>query len=613
MENDENSVVGTQKAPTIEELHQLIENEKIIASLSTIFINIELEDIDNSINHALKTIGEFCKVDRSYVLLLHDYEGRKKVENTYEWCAEGIEPHIERQQELSLFSLLSEEETKLIKPHMLSLRGQALDNFPWFKEKINKFEIINVPSVENLPSEANNEKKEFQLAKTKSLIHVPLVYGGKLSGFLGFDSVKKEKSWSNDEIRLLETVGHIILNAIERKMAEAGRERFRAIIDQAVESIFIIDPDDGHFLDINKSAENQLGYTREELLDMRVQDIEVSLELQTLEQWKEHVKNIKDSSKPLLLQSTHKRKNTDTFNVDISISYKTHAGEDYILATARDITERERVKKLVESQQRQLIQADKMISIGTMAAGVAHEINNPLNVAVGDVHLFARDFRDILGLVERISKISLPPDALKEIEKLKKDIDLTYTTENFKKKITRCEDAMKRIKEIVQNLKDFSHVDKAEIVDFNVTKGLESTLQLVPKKYKQNIDIKTEYATVPTIPCYGNQINQVFMNIIVNALQAMNGGGMLRIETSSDEKHIYIKFIDNGPGIPENKLKKVFDPFYTTKPVGEGTGLGLSITYSIVEKHGGNISVVNNPDKGVAFTIKLLKTGVKIV
>lgn len=606
-------VAITERKKMEEELYDRIENEKIIASLSTLFITPELEDIDNSINHALKTIGKFCNVDRSYVLLLHDYEGRQKMENTYEWCADGIEPHIERRQELSLFSLLSEEDAKLIKPHMYTLKGQSLDNFPWFKEKIHKFEIINIPSVENLPPEANNEKKEFQLVKTKSLIHVPLVYGRKLSGFLGFDSVKKEKSWSNDEIMLLKTVGYIILNAIERKKAEEGRERFRTILDQAGEAIFIIDPDDGHFLDINKSAEDQLGYTREELLGMSIKDINASLEIQTPELWKEYVKNIKDSGKPLLVQTVHKRKDAGTLKVDISISYKTHAGEDYILATARDITERERVKKLVESQQKQLIQADKMISIGTMAAGVAHEINNPLNVAVGDVHLFARDFREILGLVDSISKTSLPPDARKEIEKLKKDIDLSYTAENFKKKITRCEDAMGRIKEIVQNLRDFSQVDKSEMVDFDITKGIESTLQLVPKKYKHTIEIKTEYAPVPTIPCYGNQLNQVFMNIIVNALQAMKGGGTLKIVTSSDDMHIYVKFVDNGPGIPENKLKKIFDPFYTTKPVGEGTGLGLAITYSIVEKHGGVISAVNNPDKGVTFTIKLLKTGVKTV
>lgn len=606
-------MVEILKDATKEELHRLIENEKIIASLSTIFINLEFEDIDSSINHALKTIGEFCKVDRSYVLLLHDYEGRKKMENMYEWCSDGIEPHVERRQELSIFSLMSEEEAKLIKPHIFSLKGESIDHFPWFKKKINSLEIINVPSVENLPAEASNEKEEFQLTKTKSFVNIPLVYGGKLAGFLGFDSVKKEKSWSNEEIRLLKTVGHVILNAIERQKAEKAHERFRTILDQAGEAIFIIDPDDGHFLDVNKSAEDQLGYTREELLGMSAKDIAVFVEIQTLDQWKEYVKNIKASSKPILIQGIHKRKDSSTLNVDISFTYKTHAGEDYILATARDITERERVKKLVESQQRQLIQADKMISIGTMAAGVAHEINNPLNVAVGDIHLFARDFRDILDLIGRISKTSLPPDTLKEIEKLKKDSDLPYIQENFKKKITRCEDAMRRIKEIVQNLRDFSHVDKAEKVDFDVTKGLENTLQLVPKKYKQNIEIKTEYASAPTLPSYGNQLNQVFMNIIINALQAMKGGGMLKIETSLDDKYIYIKFIDNGSGIPENKLKKIFDPFYTTKPVGEGTGLGLAITYSIVEKHGGVISVVNNPDKGVTCTIKLLKTGINIV
>lgn len=283
----------------------------------------------------------------------------------------------------------------------------------------------------------------------------------------------------------------------------------------------------------------------------------------------------------------------------------------HYIAVKEDITKHKMTKKIIENQKQQLIQADKMVSLGTMAAGVAHEINNPLNVAIGDVHLIRRDTRDLLDFINQFSKISLPPDTLKEIERLKMDMDLPYMIENFDKKISRCEDAMERIKEIVQNLKYFSHLDNSEIVDVNINKSIESTIRMVPKKYKHDIEIKTEFGSLPNVPCYGRQINQVFLNIVVNALNAMEEKGELKIETLSDDKYIYIKFCDTGPGIPEDKIKKIFDPFYTTKPVGEGTGLGLSISYSIIDKHGGEITAVNNVDKGITFTVKLLKEGLK--
>lgn len=588
-----------------------IEIEKMITSLSTIFLNLDFEEFDEAINHALRTIGEFCRVDRSYILILDEHEGKTKLENSYEWCARGVEPHLNRRQELSLFSLLSEEDKNIAKSEIESLKGMELDNFPWVREQISNFEIIYIHSLNDLPPEAENEKKEFSRAGIKSLINVPMMYGGRLIGYLGFDSVRQEKSWSDEDIRLLKMIGHILVNTIERKKADEARERFRSIIDQAGEAIFIIDPEDGRFLDVSKTTETQLGYSREELLSMKMQDIETSIMLNTSELWKEHVKQIKASDKFILTQGTHRHKNGSIINVELSISYKSFTGKDYILAVARDVTERERVKKLVESQQKQLIQADKMISIGTMAAGVAHEINNPLSVAVGDIHLLERDFSDILSLVDHISKLALPQDAQKGIEKLKKDIDLPYIEENFQKKVSRCGDAMARIRDIVQNLKDFSHLDKGEIISIDINKNIESTLKLVPKNFKQDIEIKTEFAALPNIPCLGRQINQVFMNIIVNALHAMKGGGTLKIKTSLDDHFAYIKFIDVGHGIPEDTLKKIFDPFFTTKPVGQGTGLGLSISYSIMEKHGGNITVENNPDKGTTFTVKLLKNGVK--
>ena len=277
------------------------------------------------------------------------------------------------------------------------------------------------------------------------------------------------------------------------------------------------------------------------------------------------------------------------------------------------LSEQERVRNRIESEQQNLAQIDKMASLGIMAAGVVHEINNPLCVAIGDIQLFGMDFNDLMDFINQLSGMSFPPDIIKDIERLKKKTDLPRIMERVDDKLSRCKEAMDRVKDIVRHLKDFSHLDKGEITEIDVNKSIESSLELIPKKYKQNMDIKTKLVPLPKISCHGRQVSQVFMNIIVNALQAMKEEGTLWIETSSNDQHIYIKFTDTGHGIPEHKIKKIFDPFYTTKPIGEGTGLGLSISFSIIKKHGGDIAVTNNVDKGVTFTVKLFKGGVKLL
>jgi signal transduction histidine kinase len=272
---------------------------------------------------------------------------------------------------------------------------------------------------------------------------------------------------------------------------------------------------------------------------------------------------------------------------------------------------REQDIQLLELQQRQLVQADKMASIGVMVVGVAHELNNPLSIVVGDIYLVTRDISDLLDYINYLSGFSLPSDVSEDIEKRRKEIDIPYIIDGIENKLSRCKDAAERAKEIVQQFKDFSHLDKGDKVPVDINKGIESTLQIIPRSIKKNMNITTELAPLPEILCYGRQINQVFLNMIINACHAMGNDGELKIETSADDNYIYTKFCDNGHGIPEETINQIFDPFFTTKKVGEGTGLGLSISYSIIEKHGGNITVANNDDKGVTFTIKLLKEGVK--
>ena len=284
--------------------------------------------------------------------------------------------------------------------------------------------------------------------------------------------------------------------------------------------------------------------------------------------------------------------------------------EELIATMTKNRINLERALKDKEMKEK-LRQADKMISLGTMAAGVAHDLNNPLSVATGDICLLKRDFSALHDFINHFLKISLHSDEAKNIEKLKQDMDLSYILGNFDNKLFRCEEAMGRIKEIVLSLMSFSRLDAGEIVDIDITKEIKSSLEMIPERYKRGLEIKTEFSPLPKIACYGRQVGQVFLNVIVNAFQAMNGYGMLKIKTTLSGEHIFMDFCDTGPGIPEEKIKQIFNTFYTTKPIGEGTGLGLSICKSIIENHKGEISAANNPDKGVTFTIKLLKGGVK--
>ena len=281
--------------------------------------------------------------------------------------------------------------------------------------------------------------------------------------------------------------------------------------------------------------------------------------------------------------------------------------EDFVIIL-RNLLNTYRMERVVESQRQQLIQADRMVSLGTMAAGVAHEINNPLNIAIGDIHLVRRDLSDLVNLTKLYSKIILPPEESKKIESVKEDIDLPYMLEHADDKPSRCEEALKRIQNIVKNLRVFTHLDTGEIAAIDINRSIEIALQLIPEKYRQGVEIKTEFGQLPTVTCYGRDINQAFMDIILNAFQAMKGKGLLVIRTLFEEdKYAVVKISDAGPGIPQDKIKRIFEPFYTTKPIGEGTGLGLSTSYTIITKHGGDITVENNKDKGVTCTVRLLK------
>lgn len=268
--------------------------------------------------------------------------------------------------------------------------------------------------------------------------------------------------------------------------------------------------------------------------------------------------------------------------------------------------QQELIKKLEEAQN-QLLQSEKMASMGQLAAGVAHEINNPIGFVNSNLGSLERYVDNLLRLLDAYEKLepSLAEEARQDLQQLKQEIDTTYLRQDIGDLLNESRDGMQRVKRIVQDLKDFSHVDRGERELADLEKGLESTLNVVWNELKYKAKVIKEYAHPPSIECLPSQLNQVFMNLLVNAAHSIETNGEITIRTGFDPQDVWVEVEDTGHGIPAENLTRIFEPFFTTKPVGKGTGLGLSLSYGIVKKHHGRIDVTSQVDKGTKFRVIL--------
>ena len=259
----------------------------------------------------------------------------------------------------------------------------------------------------------------------------------------------------------------------------------------------------------------------------------------------------------------------------------------------------------LEEAHNQLLQSEKMASIGQLAAGVAHEINNPIgyvNSNLGTLQQYVGQFLSLLSFYER-HESELAPEHRDELARLKAELDLPYMRQDVNELLAESLGGLQRVKRIVQDLKDFSHVGDSEMQWANLESGLESTLNVVWNEIRYKADVIRDYGTVPEVECIPSQINQVFMNLLVNASQAITEHGTITLRTRQTGDFVCVEIIDSGSGMPADVMKRIFDPFFTTKPVGTGTGLGLSITSTIIRKHNGRIDVSSEPGKGSTFRI----------
>lgn len=258
--------------------------------------------------------------------------------------------------------------------------------------------------------------------------------------------------------------------------------------------------------------------------------------------------------------------------------------------------------------QEQLLQSEKLASIGQLAAGVAHEINNPIGYIFsnfGTLEDYLGGMFQMLAAYEEAEPEIASAEVAARLQSVREQVELSFLKEDIPALMRESREGIVRVRKIVQDLKDFSRVDENQEWQWaNLHQGIDSTLNIVSNEVKYKADVIKEYGDIPDVECLPSQINQVIMNLVVNAAHAMgNERGKITIRSGTMDENVWIEVADNGAGIPEENLTRIFDPFFTTKAIGKGTGLGLSLAYGIIQKHGGSIKVKSQCGAGTTFRI----------
>jgi PAS domain S-box-containing protein len=281
--------------------------------------------------------------------------------------------------------------------------------------------------------------------------------------------------------------------------------------------------------------------------------------------------------------------------------------KDQLEAKVQERTQQlERTNDELKRTQAQLIHQEKMSSLGRLVAGIAHELNNPINFVYGNVEFLGRYFQDLIELVDLLEQAPMTSDLRAKIENKKRDIEYEFLRADSDKLLKSIRAGAERTAAIVRDLKAFSRVGSGQLVETDIALGIDTTLNLIAPLLKNRIQVHRHYAAnAPHVFCHAGHINQVFMNVLTNAAQAIRGEGRIDIAIESSEPGwVRIRVTDNGPGVAANIRQHIFDPFFTTKDVGEGTGLGLTISEGIVRNHGGRI-YVDDKGPGATFVIEL--------
>ncbi|WP_051569249.1 ATP-binding protein [Alkaliphilus transvaalensis] len=568
--------------------------EKLISKISKRLIS--LANHDEAIIKSLEDMVHFSGASRAHIYSYCNKENR--IEKIYEWRVEKL--------------LKGDKDIEKITP----------DAYLGWINQLNKRQIILVKDV------------------SSSTVVLPIFVQRELYGFIEFETSFENSGWHQEDISLLKVISEIFSSAFERIEVEAAlkksEEKFRELFHNANDFICVHtfnEEDQMRFIEVNDFACKKTGYTREEALAIDPKLI----------CGPDFVDKIPS------LQNIIKECGHITYEMDIIIkggskitlemnSHLLNLGNEAVVMTlGRDISERvlmdkaikqkneilqETIIKLKETQSR-LIQQEQLAAIGQLAAGVAHEINNPLGFIISNCSTL-QNFLETLSInihkqkevMVYLKALDLTKDVrvrLDEIEDLEKQNAIEYIMEDLPEILKDIQEGLQRVEDIVKGLSIFARVDEfLELKDFDLHEGIKSTLNVAINEYKYHTVISSCLNPIPKIKGMPGQINQIILNLILNAAYAIKAKyqneskkGLIKVTTYHDRDFVYCEIEDNGIGIAEENIRKIFNPFFTTKPVGEGTGLGLSIVYDImVNKHHGEIDVESTLHVGTKFTLK---------
>lgn len=409
---------------------------------------------------------------------------------------------------------------------------------------------------------------------------------------------------------------------------QLSEERYHAIMRQTTEGVYLVDLDSNLILETNIAMAKLLGYCESELEGQPVATI--------IDDSPDHIaarlRQLKETRQSLQGERRYRRKDGSTVEVFAGAAIISYAGRSAACTVLYDVTERNRAHKLLQEKhdqlekavaaeraameklrlaQSRLVQSEKLASLGQMVAGVAHEINNPLSFVSNNVAVLQRDVKalsDLLALYIQGDELLLQhkPELVGDIHDLAERMDLPHVQTNLQGLLSRSREGLRRIQQIVKDLRDFARLDESDLHEVDLNAGIESTVNIVAgRAKKKRVELNLDLKPLPLVSCYPAKINQVVMNLVANAIDACPEGGKVTVQSMKESEGVQVVVTDNGPGVPPGIRDRIFDPFFTTKPQGEGTGLGLSISYGIINDHGGNIEVTDGPQGGAVFTIWL--------
>jgi PAS domain S-box-containing protein len=555
-----------------EELQYRLKFQHLITMVSSQFINLYPDQIDEEINHTLQQIGEFADADRSYVFQFS--EDQKSVSCTHEWCAPEIEPTIER------------------------IQDAPVDAFPWAMKKFLSAEMVLVPRVSDLPQEAAKEKQEFGKQGIQSILAVPMISAGQIMGFIGLDSVSEEKMWAQDTNSLLKIVGQVFANALENKKTrqalQESEERLRTVFETFPDSVIISQAEDGRCVDVNSAFTRLTGWTRNEAVGKVAVDLDI---WHNPEEREKLTAGIAQHGKIENLEAKFRLKDGNLITALISAVLIKLKDKPHILTITRDISELKSAQEEREKLKTQLIQAQKMEAIGTLAGGIAHDFNNILGAIIGYAEMALYDTQ--------------------------KDTMEHYNIDQVLRAGHRAKDLVKQILAFSRK----SEQDKTVISSTPITKEV---LKLLRASLPTTIEIKQNIEpNLDPIFADPTQIHQVIMNLCTNSAHAMEDtGGILQVSLSNFEltarrasqypelnpgPYVKLSISDTGHGMDAATLNRIFDPYFTTKEQDKGTGMGLAVVHGIVKGHGGGIRVESSPGKGTCFDILFPIMGKQII